>query len=55
MLGNKDALATIAVRSMDVARKFYEGKLGLKLLESGQPGVSNYLSGKAGMVVYVSQ
>jgi catechol 2,3-dioxygenase-like lactoylglutathione lyase family enzyme len=31
MLGNKDAIATVAVADLTVARKFYEGTLGLKV------------------------
>ncbi|HUG76089.1 MAG TPA: hypothetical protein VML57_01240 [Burkholderiales bacterium] len=30
MLGNKDAVANIAVRDLETASKFYEGTLGLK-------------------------
>ncbi len=30
MLGNKDAVANIAVKNLEAARKFYEGTLGLK-------------------------
>lgn len=55
MLGNKDAMATIAVKDIAIAKKFYEEKLGLQALESAQEGVLSYQSGKTGMVVYVSQ
>lgn len=55
MLGNKDAMATIAVKDIEVARKFYEGKLGLKPLESAAQGVLSYRSGNTMVVVYVSQ
>jgi catechol 2,3-dioxygenase-like lactoylglutathione lyase family enzyme len=55
MLGNKDAMATIAVKDIAIAKKFYEEKLGLKSLESAQEGVLSYQSGKTVMVVYVSQ
>ena len=30
MLGNRNAVANIAVRSLETARKFYEDTLGLK-------------------------
>ena len=30
MLGDKEAVATLAVKDLDAARKFYEGTLGLK-------------------------
>ena len=55
MLGNKDAMATIAVKDIAIAKKFYEEKLGLHALESAQEGVLSYQSGKTVMVVYVSQ
>jgi catechol 2,3-dioxygenase-like lactoylglutathione lyase family enzyme len=29
MLGNKDAVANLAVKNLETARKFYEGTLGL--------------------------
>jgi catechol 2,3-dioxygenase-like lactoylglutathione lyase family enzyme len=55
MLGEKEAIATIAVKSIDVARKFYEGSLGLKPADSGEPGVLGYRSGKSNILVYESQ
>ena len=55
MLGNKDAMATIAVKDIAIAKKFYEEKLGLQALESAQESVLSYQSGKTVMVVYVSQ
>jgi catechol 2,3-dioxygenase-like lactoylglutathione lyase family enzyme len=55
MLGDKDAIATIAVRKVDTARKFYEGTLGLKSQASQEPGVLTYKSGKASVLVYESQ
>jgi catechol 2,3-dioxygenase-like lactoylglutathione lyase family enzyme len=55
MLGDKDAIATIAVKKVDAARKFYEGTLGLKSVASQEPGVLTYKSGKANVLVYESQ
>jgi catechol 2,3-dioxygenase-like lactoylglutathione lyase family enzyme len=55
MLANRNAMPTIAVKDLAAARKFYEGKLGLTPLESGQEGVLTYQSGTATLVVYVSQ
>lgn len=55
MLANRNAMATIAVRDMAAAKKFYEGQLGLTPLESNQEGVLSYQSGTATVVVYVSQ
>ena len=36
MLSDKDALATIAVKDTQEARKFYEGKLGFKFVSDDQ-------------------
>ncbi len=55
MLGNPDAIATVAVRNIEAARKFYEGTLGLKQTRSEEPGVLGYKSGKASVLVYESQ
>jgi len=54
MLGDTDAMATIAVKDLAKARQFYEGKLGLKVNETRE-GVLNFTSGKSKIVVYVSQ
>ena len=55
MLAAKDAIATIAVKDIAAAKKFYGGTLGLK--ESGveAPGVVTYRSGNSTVVVYQSQ
>jgi catechol 2,3-dioxygenase-like lactoylglutathione lyase family enzyme len=55
VLGNKDAIATIPVRNVETAKKFYEGTLGLKPVPTGEPGVQGYKSGKADVLVYESQ
>lgn len=55
MLGTKDAVATIAVKSIDIADKFYQGKLGLKATRSQESGVREYRSGNAGVLVYESR
>jgi len=34
MLGNEEAVATIAVKDLAVGRKFYEGTLGLKAVHA---------------------
>ena len=55
MLGDKDATATIAVRNLDTARKFYEGTLGLeKVGEEGDELVA-YRSGNSTINVYRSK
>ena len=55
MLGNKDAIPTVAVKSVVAARKFYEGTLGLEPIPTPEAGVLSYKSGKASLLVYESQ
>lgn len=55
MLVNKEAIATIAVKQLEPARKFYEGTLGLKPAGAQEPGVVMYQSGKSRVLVYESQ
>jgi catechol 2,3-dioxygenase-like lactoylglutathione lyase family enzyme len=54
MLANRNAMATIAVKDLAAAKKFYEGKLGLTPLETTEDGVLTYQSGTATLLVYVS-
>jgi catechol 2,3-dioxygenase-like lactoylglutathione lyase family enzyme len=53
MLTDGDAVATIAVKDTDSARKFYEGKLGF-LPAPGESGVLSYKSGNSTLFVYQS-
>src|SRR4051812_42962740 len=55
MLGENEAIATIAVRDIGAARKFYEGALGMKPLPAEEQGVVMYKSGKSRVLVYESQ
>lgn len=55
MLSDHDAMATIAVRDLAAARRFYEGTLGFAPAEDPNEGVVVYGSGKAKMVVYASE
>jgi catechol 2,3-dioxygenase-like lactoylglutathione lyase family enzyme len=55
MLGAKDAIATVAVKDLQAAKKFYEGSVGLKPLPTQQPEVVNYKSGNSTLLVYRSQ
>ena len=55
MLSNRDAMATIAVKDLAVAKGFYEGKLGLKPTGREDPEVLTYKSGNTVVVVYRSQ
>ncbi|HKQ24664.1 MAG TPA: VOC family protein [Burkholderiales bacterium] len=54
MLGNKDAAANIAVRNMKIARKFYEGTLGLKAIGTQGEELVAYRSGSSTILVYRS-
>ncbi len=56
MLGSKDAIATVAVRNLETARRFYEDKLGLKPVDGPQePTTMSYQAGKTGLLIYESQ
>jgi catechol 2,3-dioxygenase-like lactoylglutathione lyase family enzyme len=55
MLGDKDAMATVAVKDLEVAKQFYEGTLGLK--PGGPPNTEAriYRTGNSKLLVYRSQ
>jgi catechol 2,3-dioxygenase-like lactoylglutathione lyase family enzyme len=55
MLGKTDAVATIAVKDIKAAGKFYGGTLGFQEVPTGEEGVLNYKSGNASVLVYESQ
>src|ERR1017187_5492042 len=55
MLGQKNALATVAVKDLEVTRKFYEGTLGLKVAGPTGPEVLTFESGSSKILVYKSQ
>ena len=55
MLGNKNAIATIAVKDIKAAGKFYGGTLGLKMADKQEPGTLAYKSGSSTIFVYPSQ
>jgi len=54
MLEDSDAMATIAVKDVKNARKFYEGTLGLKPVRAEEMGVVSYKSGNSTVLVYQS-
>ena len=54
MLGNKDAVANIAVRNLQTARKFYEGTLGLKAVGTEGDELIAFPSGGSTLYVYRS-
>jgi catechol 2,3-dioxygenase-like lactoylglutathione lyase family enzyme len=55
MLANKDAVATVAVKDLKAAKKFYGDTLGLKPTPVPEPEVLNYKSGNSTLLVYKSQ
>lgn len=55
MLRDHDAVATIAVKDLGVARKFYEGTLGLEVEAAEEMGVLTCKSGSSRLFVYQSQ
>ena len=54
MLGNIDAIANLAVKDLEVARRFYEGKLGLVPADTQCEGLVAYRSGNTKLYVYRS-
>jgi catechol 2,3-dioxygenase-like lactoylglutathione lyase family enzyme len=54
MLADKNAMATIPVKDVAAARKFYEGKLGFKEAHVEGPDVVTYQSGNSTVLVYQS-
>jgi predicted enzyme related to lactoylglutathione lyase len=55
MLADKDAVATVAVKDLKAAKKFYGDTLGLKPTPVPEPEVFNYKSGNTTVLVYKSQ
>src|SRR5262245_22841173 len=55
MLAENNAIATVAVKNIATARKFYEGKLGFKPVHEEGPEVVTYQSGKGELLVYESK
>ena len=55
MLGDNDAVATIAVKDLTKSRKFYESELGLKVVHTEGSEAVTYKSGKGRLLIYRSQ
>ncbi len=55
MLGDSEAIATIAVKDLTVARKFYEGTLGLEVTNATGTEALTFKTGRAELIVYRSQ
>ena len=55
MLGDIDAAANIAVKNLDIAKKFYEDTLGLKQVGAEGQELIVFRSGTSTIYVYESQ
>ncbi len=55
MLSNRDAVANLAVRNIDAARKFYENTLGLQRIGDEGPELLVFKSGSTTLNVYRSE
>ncbi len=55
MLGDKDAVANLAVKDLAVARKFYEDTLGLQQVDAMGEDLVTYRTGRTAINVYVSR
>ena len=55
MLSSKNAVATVAVRKLDAARRFYEDTLGLPVTGTEGDEVVAFRSGGSSLFVYRSQ
>ena len=55
MLGDKDAVANIAVKNLETAKKFYEETLGLTQIDAEGQEVIVFRSGSSTIYVYKSQ
>ncbi len=55
MLGDKDAVANIAVKNLETAKKFYEETLGLTQIGAEGQEVIVFRSGSSTIYVYKSQ
>ena len=55
MLGDIEVMATVAAKNLSASRKFYEGKLGFKVVHTEGDQAVTYQSGKSQLLVYQSQ
>lgn len=55
MLSNRDAVANLAVKNVQVAKKFYEGTLGLKQVDAEGSELIVFKSGNTTVNVYESK
>ena len=54
MLSDRDIVATVAVKNLEAARRFYENTLGLPLITENQEALT-FKSGRSMLFVYRSQ
>ena len=55
MLTHKNVMATVAVKDLDAARRFYESTLGLEVAHVEGEGAVEFKCGSTSLLVYVSQ
>ncbi|MDB4982843.1 MAG: hypothetical protein JWM82_3595 [Myxococcales bacterium] len=55
MLKDKDVIATVSVKDLARARKFYEGTLGLTVTNAEGAEALTFKSGNASLIVYRSE
>ena len=55
MIAGKPAIATVAVKDINRARRFYEETLGLQLADKQEEGTRTYRIGDTALFVYESQ
>jgi catechol 2,3-dioxygenase-like lactoylglutathione lyase family enzyme len=55
MLAGKETMATVAVKDLNAAKRFYEGTLGLKQVDAQEQEALTYQAGSAKILVYRSQ
>lgn len=55
MLGDKDAIATLAVRDLGQAKKFYEGVLGLRVVDTQGSEAITFKGASSSVIVYRSE
>ena len=55
MLGNIDAVATVPVKNLTAAKRFYQDTLGLKLVSTEGDEVLEFKSGQSRVFVYRSE
>jgi catechol 2,3-dioxygenase-like lactoylglutathione lyase family enzyme len=55
VLGDNEVMATVAVKNLSAARKYYEGKLGFKVVHTEGDQAVTFKSGKSQLLVYQSQ